>query len=70
MQHVLTVRIGIVVLYSGGILIVLYYVIQKKALFMGVFMLLTMATLPYLSYHYLPGVKTKVKLFSLQAMNR
>ncbi len=62
MLHVLTVRSGILVLYSGSVLIVLYFVIKKKALFSGLVMFLLIASLPYLSYHYIPGVKTKVKL--------
>jgi len=60
--HLLSVRIGILVLYGGLGTTVFYYMLRKKHYVMGVFLLMGIAVMPYLAYKYVPSVQTKVNL--------
>lgn len=60
--HLLSVRIGILVLYGGLGTTVFYYMLRKKYYVIGIVLLMGIAVLPYLAYKYVPSVQTKVHL--------
>jgi O-antigen ligase len=60
--HLLSVRIGILVLYGGLGTTVFYYMLRKKYYVLGVVLLAGMCVMPYLAYKYVPSIQTKVNL--------
>jgi O-antigen ligase len=60
--HLLSVRIGIVILYGGLGMTVFYYMLSKKYYALGIVLLAGICVMPYLAYKYVPSVQTKVNL--------
>lgn len=60
--HLLSVRIGILVLYGGLGTTVFYYMLSKKYYGLGMVLLMGMCVMPYLAYKYVPSIQTKVNL--------
>ena len=60
--HILSVRIGLVILYSGMLVSILYLVFRKRALKTGLFLLLLLVFVPQIAYKQIPSLQTKVKL--------
>lgn len=60
--HLLSVRIGILVLYGGLGTTIFYYMLRKQYYGLGIGLLLGMCVLPYLAYKYVPSIQTKVNL--------
>lgn len=62
MVHILSVRIGMVVLYIGAVSIAIYFIIRKKKYLLGLGLVMAVCILPYLTYLYIPSFNTKVNL--------
>lgn len=62
MIHLLSVRIGLVILYAGLGTVVFYYIFRQKRYGIGLLLVLGMLLTPYLAYKYVPSVQTKVNL--------
>ncbi len=62
MLHLLSVRIGIVVLYGGLGVAVLYYILVKRRYLIGLIFIIGGLSLPFLAYKTIPSIKTKVNL--------
>lgn len=62
--HLLSVRIGIVVLYAGLGTAVFYYILYQRRYIIGLFLFLGLLISPYLAYKYVPSVQTKINLTS------
>lgn len=60
--HLLSVRIGLLVLYGGIGTTVLYYMLSKRNYGIGMILLVGMCVVPYLAYKYVPSIRTKVDL--------
>lgn len=62
MLHVLSVRIGIAVLYGGLLVTVFYYILTQRRFLIGTFLVIGILVTPYLAYKYVPSVQVKVNL--------
>lgn len=62
MLHLLSVRVGMAVLYAGVVVVAIYYIITQKKYILGLALLVVVITLPYWAYWYIPSVHTKVNL--------
>lgn len=60
--HILSVRIGMLILYAGIGTTILFYILKKKQYWLGILLLGGLAVLPYIAYQYLPSVRTKIDL--------
>lgn len=60
--HLLSVRIGILILYGGLVTTVFYYMLSKKYYVIGIVLLMGIAAMPYMAYKYVPSVQAKVSL--------
>lgn len=60
--HLLSVRIGLLVLYGGLGTTIFYYMLSKKYYLIGIMLLMGMGAMPYLAYKYVPSIQTKVNL--------
>jgi len=60
--HLLSVRIGILILYGGLLTTVFYYMLSKKYYVIGVVLLMGIGVMPYVAYKYVPSVQAKVSL--------
>lgn len=60
--HLLSVRIGMVVLYAGLGMTALYYILLKKYYLLGLLSIIGLFTVPFLAYKYVPSITTKVNL--------
>lgn len=60
--HLLSVRIGILVLYGGLGTTIFYYMLSRRYYLIGIVLLVGIAVMPYLAYKYVPSVQTKVNL--------
>jgi len=60
--HLLSVRIGILILYGGLGTTIFYYMLNKKYYGLGGILLMLICTMPYFAYKYVPSVQTKVDL--------
>lgn len=60
--HILSVRIGMLILYAGIGTTILFYILKKKQYWLGILLLGGLAILPYIAYQYLPSVRTKIDL--------
>lgn len=58
--HILSVRSGIFLLYSGLIFTILFYVITKGYWKFGILSLFLISTIPFLAFKYIPSFKQKV----------
>ena len=58
--HILAVRSGIILLYSGIIISIIYIVLFKRAWKAGVFSLIIITILPILAYQSIPSFRNKV----------
>jgi len=62
MLHLLSVRIGIVVLYGGLLVTVFYYILVKKRYLIGLGLIICGVSIPFIAYKTVPSIKTKVNL--------
>ncbi|MFT5647845.1 MAG: O-antigen ligase [Aureispira sp.] len=60
--HLLSVRIGILILYGGLVTTVFYYMLSKKYYAIGIVLLMGIGAMPYMAYKYVPSVQAKVSL--------
>lgn len=60
--HLLSVRIGIVILYANLLLTVFYFIATQRRYWIGLVLIIGMLVSPYLAYQYIPSVRTKVDL--------
>ncbi len=60
--HVLSVRIGLVIFYSGTVVTALYLIFKKRAFKTGLVVLLLLAAIPPIAYRNIPSMQTKLKL--------
>lgn len=60
--HIVSVRTGLLVFYVGTFVTVLYLIIKKRAIIIGLIMLTGIVFLPQLAYKNIPSLQTKVKL--------
>lgn len=60
--HLLSVRIGLLVLYAGFGTTIFYYMLRKKYYGLGIVLIIGMCIMPYFAYKYVPSIQTKVNL--------
>jgi O-antigen ligase len=60
--HLLSVRIGILILYGGLVTTVFYYMLSKRYYAIGIVLLMGIGAMPYMAYKYVPSVQAKVSL--------
>lgn len=60
--HLLSVRIGMVILYLGISITMLYYMLYKRYYWLGLVLIGGILVVPYLAYRYVPSIQTKVDL--------
>jgi O-antigen ligase len=58
--HILSVRIGLITLYAGLLLLILYYISRSKKHFLSVLVLFVFIAAPVISYYTLPSFKNRV----------